>query len=85
MPTYEYECEECGHAFTQFQRMTDAPVTKCPECGGAVRRLIGKGAGVIFKGAGFCATEKRAARPSCGRDTRCCGRSTPCDNSPCET
>jgi len=84
MPTYEYECEQCGHVFTEFQSMTDDPVKECPECSGAVRRLIGTGAGVIFKGSGFYATDKRAARPSCGRGTPCCGRSNPCDSRPCD-
>ena len=60
MPTYEYECRHCGHAFEAFQSMTDKPLRKCPECGGRVRRLIGAGAGVIFKGAGFYATDYRS-------------------------
>jgi putative FmdB family regulatory protein len=60
MPTYEYECRRCGHTFERFQAMTDAPVRKCPECGGRVRRLIGAGAGIIFKGSGFHATDYRS-------------------------
>ncbi len=60
MPTYEYECRQCGHAFEAFQNMTDKPLRKCPECGGRVRRLIGAGAGVIFKGSGFYATDYRS-------------------------
>jgi putative FmdB family regulatory protein len=60
MPTYEYECRHCGHAFEAFQSMTDKPLRKCPECGGHVRRLIGAGAGVIFKGSGFHATDYRS-------------------------
>jgi len=60
MPTYEYECQGCGHTFEAFQRMTDKPLRKCPECGGRVRRLIGAGAGIIFKGSGFHATDYRS-------------------------
>ena len=57
MPTYEYECEGCGHRFERFQAITDEPLRKCPACGGKVRRLIGAGAGVIFKGSGFYITD----------------------------
>ncbi len=57
MPTYEYRCNECGHEFEAFQRMTDEPLSKCPECEGAVKRLIGTGAGIIFKGSGFYETD----------------------------
>ena len=58
MPTYEYECQACGHAFERFQNMSDKPVRTCPECGGKVRRLIGKGAAVIFKGGGCVGRRK---------------------------
>ena len=60
MPTYEYECEKCGVTFERFQKITEEPVKECPECGGPVRRLIGAGAGVIFKGSGFYATDYRS-------------------------
>jgi putative FmdB family regulatory protein len=60
MPTYEYECKKCSHAFEQFQRMSDAPLKRCPKCKGAVRRLMGKGAGIIFKGSGFYQTDYRS-------------------------
>jgi len=84
MPTYEYECGKCHHRFEQFQTMTDDPLTQCPKCGGKVRRLIGRGAAVIFKGKGFHATDYPSRKPSCGRDTTCCGRKTPCDTRPCD-
>jgi putative FmdB family regulatory protein len=60
MPTYDYECDACGHSFEQFQSIT-APVTrKCPACGRLkLRRLIGTGAGIIFKGSGFYCTDYR--------------------------
>ena len=59
MPTYEYECKSCGHAFEKFQTMSAKPLSKCPECGKALRRIIGQGAGIIFKGSGFYATDYR--------------------------
>jgi len=61
MPTYEYECRACQHQFEQFQSITAKPVTRCPACGkNRVRRLIGKGAGIIFKGTGFYQTDYRS-------------------------
>ena len=57
MPTYEYKCKKCGHLFEEFQRMTDPLLTKCPKCKGKVIRLIGKGAGIIFRGSGFYQTD----------------------------
>ena len=50
MPTYEYECKECGHKFEVFQKMSDLKLVECPKCPGKLRRLIGAGTGVIFKG-----------------------------------
>ena len=60
MPTYEYECKKCSHKFEQFQRMSDPPLKRCPECKGSVRRLMGTGAGIIFKGSGFYQTDYRS-------------------------
>ena len=60
MPTYEYECLKCGHKFEMFQSITAAPCVKCPKCGGKLRKLIGTGAAVIFKGSGFYATDYRS-------------------------
>ncbi len=57
MPTYDYQCDDCGHVFEAFQRMSEAPLTECPECGGQVKRKIGTGAGLIFKGSGFYITD----------------------------
>ena len=60
MPTYEYKCNACGHRFEKFQSITAAPIKKCPECGkNKVQRLIGTGAGLIFKGSGFYITDYR--------------------------
>ncbi len=62
MPTYEYECEKCGQVFEEFQSITAEPLKKCPKggCGGAVHRLFSAGAGFIFKGSGFYATDYRS-------------------------
>jgi len=74
MPTYEYTCPKCGHNFEAFQPMKDAPLKKCPKCGKTgVKRLIGGGAGLIFKGTGFYITDYKnkgsgsAASPSSGK------------------
>ncbi|TVQ53893.1 MAG: zinc ribbon domain-containing protein [Phycisphaerales bacterium] len=61
MPTYEYACRACGHEFELFQQMTAKVKRKCPECGRQkLERLIGIGAGVIFKGGGFYETDYRS-------------------------
>lgn len=57
MPTYEYRCTQCEHQFEVFQSIKDEPVKTCPRCGGRVRRLIGGGNGLIFKGSGFYITD----------------------------
>lgn len=59
MPTYEYECTHCGHNFEAFQNINDKPLGVCPKCKHKLKRLIGAGAGIIFKGAGFYATDYR--------------------------
>lgn len=68
MPTYSYACDKCGHHFDKFQSMKDAALTVCPEdlCGrkrwgrGRVKRQLGTGAGLIFKGSGFYITDYRS-------------------------
>jgi putative FmdB family regulatory protein len=61
MPTYDYECGACGHAFELFQAITAKPVRKCPSCGRPrAKRLIGTGAGVLFRGSGFYQTDYRS-------------------------
>lgn len=58
MPTYEYACEKCGNHFEIFQSMKDAPLKTCPKCKKpALKRLLGTGAGLIFKGSGFYITD----------------------------
>ena len=61
MPTYDYVCDNCDHAFEEFQSITAKNLRKCPECKKSkLRRLIGAGAGVIFKGSGFYETDYRS-------------------------
>ena len=61
MPTYEYVCDACGYGFERFQSITDKTMRKCPDCGERkLRRLIGTGGGIIFKGAGFYETDYRS-------------------------
>ncbi len=58
MPTYDYECPKCGHMFELFQKMTAKRLTICPQCNSKkLKRLIGSGAGIIFKGTGFYETD----------------------------
>jgi len=61
MPTYDYRCLKCKHEFETVQKITDAPRKTCPLCKGKVKRMIGGGAGVIFKGSGFYVNDSRSA------------------------
>lgn len=61
MPTYDYRCTACGHEFERFQSITAPPLRECPLCQGPVERQLGTGGAVIFKGAGFYATDYRSA------------------------
>ncbi len=64
MPTYEYKCDECGYVFEEFQSMKENPLSICPKCKGKVHRLIGAGAGLIFKGSGFYLTDYKKSNTS---------------------
>ena len=74
MPTYEYVCQKCAHAFEQFQSMRDEPLKKCPQCKKrALKRLVGGGAGLIFKGSGFYITDyktKKGTPPAAAGDAK---------------
>ncbi|MEV7430191.1 FmdB family zinc ribbon protein [Nocardioides sp. NPDC092400] len=63
MPTYQYACTECGHAFEQFQSFSDDALTECPECSGRLRKLF-NAVGVVFKGSGFYRTDSRSSSSS---------------------
>ena len=88
MPTYDYECDGCGKTLEVFQSMSDAPKKKCPACGRRrLRRLIGTGGAILFKGSGFYTTDYRsesykagakadaksdcAAKPSAAKPSTC--------------
>ncbi|HIE35710.1 MAG TPA: zinc ribbon domain-containing protein [Candidatus Omnitrophica bacterium] len=57
MPTYDYECLGCGYTFEMFQKINEEPLKNCPQCKGMLKRLIGAGCGLIFKGSGFFITD----------------------------
>jgi putative FmdB family regulatory protein len=60
LPTYEYACTTCGHQLEAVQKFSDDPLTECPECGGALRKVYGA-VGIVLKGSGFYKTDSRAA------------------------
>ena len=64
MPTYEYVCDSCGYEFEEFQSMTAEPLKECPKCGKEIRRKIGGGAGLVFKGSGFYITDYKNKKTS---------------------
>jgi len=68
MPNYDYECQKCGKRFEVFQSMNDAKLTDCPDddCDGGVKRLLGTGGGIIFKGSGFYQTDYRSSSYQAG-------------------
>ncbi len=69
MPTYEYACPKCGHEFEQFQSMLDEPLKMCPKCKKTgVKRLVGGGAGLIFKGTGFYITDYKTKKGTPHKD-----------------
>ena len=63
MPTYQYACTECGHAFDQFQSFSDDALTQCPECQGRLRKIF-NAVGVVFKGSGFYRNDSRDKKSS---------------------
>lgn len=78
MPTYEYECTSCGYIFDVFQNINDKRLETCPKCEKKVKRLIGSGSGIIFKGTGFYATDYRKATKTEGSGTgKSCPNATP--------
>lgn len=58
MPTYQYQCRDCGYGFDQFQKFSEDPLTECPRCDGTVRRVI-QNVGVVFKGSGWYINDSR--------------------------
>ena len=84
MPTYEYECLKCGVDFEAFQKMSDAALKECPKCKGKVKRLIGSGAGLIFKGSGFYATDYKNKSTSSKDKKEADNPCSACDQSGCQ-
>lgn len=74
MPIYEYLCGTCGHSFERKQRFSDEPVSECPECGAAVRRVLHP-AGIIFKGSGWYITDSRKSNNANGSSSDGAGES----------
>jgi putative FmdB family regulatory protein len=69
MPTYEYQCKDCGFRFEEFQSIVDAPLTQCPSCKGHLVRLLSGGAGLIFKGSGFYITDYKQKKAEANSDS----------------
>ena len=65
MPTYQYACTACGHELEAVQSFSDAALTECPACGGALRKVF-SAVGVVFKGSGFYKTDSRSTKSSGG-------------------
>jgi putative FmdB family regulatory protein len=63
MPTYHYRCSDCGHSFDFFQKFADDPLTVCPECNGAIRRVV-QPVGIVFKGSGWYVNDSRDSKKS---------------------
>lgn len=72
MPTYEYLCQTCNHRFETWQKMTDDPLTECPECGGHIRRVLFP-AGIVFKGSGFYKTDHGSGAMPAGNKSETTG------------
>jgi putative FmdB family regulatory protein len=77
MLTYEYRCQKCGHQFERSQGINDAPVRRCPRCGGRVQRLITGGRGFMFKG-GSPTSKIGDSTPQ--NSASCCGTTNPCSD-----
>lgn len=82
MPNYDYVCQDCGHRFEVFQSMNDPKLEDCPRdsCSGKVKRLLGTGAGLIFKGSGFYQTDYRSNSYQSGAKQESQGAQTSADS-----
>ena len=78
MPTYEYRCNNCGYEFEKLQSIAAEPLKECPECTGSVKRLIGSGIGIIYKGSGFYTTDYK------NKTNSKTAEKTSCSNKKCE-
>ena len=92
MPTYEYECNACGHKMEEWQTITAPPLKKCPECGkNKLQRLLGTGGAIIFKGSGFYITDyrsegyKQAAKSDSGESSTASKSESPDSSTPSQS
>lgn len=86
MPTYDYRCEACSHQFEAFQSIKADPIRKCPKCSKSkVKRVIGAGGGILFKGTGFYQTDYRSKSYSdaAGKDSSKGACSNPSPSKEC--
>jgi putative FmdB family regulatory protein len=81
LPTYEYACTTCGHRLEAVQSFTDDPLTECPECGGALRKVYGA-VGIVLKGSGFYKTDSRAASGASGSGKKSGGAESQSSDAP---
>lgn len=85
MPTYEYKCEDCGHTLEKFQSIKARPLRKCPACGlNKLKRLIGTGGGIIFKGSGFYHTDYKKKSGSSNQETKKTEKAEKTESKPAE-
>ena len=83
MPTYEYECQKCSHKFEIFQSITADPLKSCPKCKKSkLKKLLGSGAGIIFKGSGFYQTDYRSESYKKAQRTESSSPTPPPSSSP---
>lgn len=82
MPTYEYQCQKCRKHSEVRQEITAKPLTKCATCGGRLKRMMGSGGGLLFKGSGFYITDYRSANYKAGEKADKSSKSSSCSGSP---
>jgi putative FmdB family regulatory protein len=70
MPTYDYKCTDCNYTFEAFQPMTAQHLKECPKCNGIIKRMIGTGAGPIFRGSGFYQTDYKNTKSSNAKESK---------------
>lgn len=84
MPTYEYVCDNCGHDFEVFQRMSDEPISDCPKCGAKVHKVLSGGLGINFRGSGFYINDSHSKPASTGGvPSKAAGGCSGCTSSSC--
>jgi len=82
MPTYDYKCTNCNHTFEYFQPMSAEPLKECPNCKGELKRIIGTGAGPIFKGSGFYQTDYKGKSTQSNKSEKKVDTTSNAENKP---